>query len=204
MAEPSKKRATYVDLEAVPRNFVAEIIDGELMTHPRPSPRHGAAVNALGAALTGPFQKGRNGPGGWVFIIEPEIKFGGDILVPDIAAWRRGRLAVGPERNYVETAPDWVCEVLTGATEKRDRTIKMRLYGDAAIPNLWLIDPRLQILEAFQLAERRWVKIGGWNCDDQVRAPPFDAVAFSLADLWPLDRPFGFNEDPQALYAGDR
>ena len=28
--------------------------------------------------------------------------------------------------------------------------------------------------------------------------------AFSLADLWPLDKPLGFNESPQALYAGDR
>ena len=43
-----------------------------------------------------------------------------------------------------------------------------------------------------------------WNSADEVRAPPFDAVAFSLADLWPLDKPLGFNEDPQALYAGDR
>ena len=196
MAEPAKKRATYADLEAVPPHLVAEIIDGELMTYPRPSPRHGATANALGAELTAPFQKGRNGPGGWVFIVEPEIKFGGDILVPDIAGWRRERLTTYPERNYVEIAPDWLCEVLSGSTEKRDRTLKMRIYGDGGIPHLWLIDPRLQILEAFELAERHWVKIGDWNSDDEVRAPPFDAVAFSLADLWPLDPPARIQRRP--------
>jgi Uma2 family endonuclease len=80
----------------------------------------------------------------------------------------------------------------------------MRIYAEAGIPHMWLIDPRLQILEAFELHDGRWTKIGDWNSDDEVRAPPFDAISFSLADLWPLDKPLGFHEDPQALYAGDR
>lgn len=204
MAEKAKRRATYADIEAAPPHLVAEIIDGELMTHPGPSPRHGAAANALGAALTAPFQSGRGGPGGWVFFIEPESKFGDDLLVPDIAGWRRERLSGYPEMNYFSVSSDWLCEVLSGSTEKRDRTLKMRIYGMAGIPHLWLVDPRQQILEAFENGSGRWTKIGDWNSDDMVRAPPFDAVEFSLADLWPLDKPLGFHEDPQALYAGDR
>jgi Uma2 family endonuclease len=204
MAETPKKRATYADVEAAPEHLVAEIIDGELMTHPRPSPRHGATASALGALLSGPFQRGVGGPGGWVFFVEPEIKFAHDLLVPDIAGWRRERLTAYPEKNYFTIAPDWVCEVLSGSTEKRDRTLKMRIYGEAGVPHMWLIDPRLQILEAYELDEARWTKIGDWNSDDEVRAPPFDAISFSLADLWPLDKPLGFHESPQALYAGDR
>ncbi len=204
MAEPAKKRATYADLEAVPEHLVAEIIDGELLTHPRPSPRHGAASSALGAALGNTFQQGRGGPGGWVFFVEPEISFGEHLLVPDIAGWRRERLSAYPDTNYFTTSPDWICEVLSGSTEKRDRTVKMRIYAEAGVPHIWLIDPRLQILEAFELSEGRWSKIGAWNSDDVVRAPPFDAIAFSLADLWPLDPPLGFEESPQALYVGDR
>ena len=204
MADPAKRRATYADLEAVPEHLVAEIIDGELMTHPRPSPRHGATANALGGELTGPYQKGLGGPGGWVFVIEPEIKFGNDILVPDIAGWRRERLPGYPKRNYFEIAPDWVCEILSGSTEKRDRSLKKRIYAVGAVSHLWLIDPRLQLLEVFELRENLWTDVGTWNSDDEVRAPPFDAISFSLADLWPLDKPLGFHEDPQALYAGDR
>ena len=204
MAGSAKKPATYADIEAAPPHLVAEIIDGELMTHPRPSPRHGAAANSLGDELTGPFQKGRGGPGGWVFVVEPEIKFGRDILVPDIAGWRRERLPGYPEKNYFTTTPDWVCEVLSGSTEKRDRTLKMRIYAKAGVPHLWLIDPRLQILEAYENRDHRWVKVGDWNSDDAVRAPPFDAISFSLADLWPFDPPLGFHEDPQHLFAGDR
>lgn len=204
MADSVKRRATYADIEAAPEHLVAEIIDGELMTHPRPSPRHGVTASALCGELTGPFQKGRNGPGGWVFSVEPEIKIGGDVLVPDIAGWRRDRLPGHPKRNYFEIAPDWVCEILSASTEKRDRSLKKRIYAAGGVLHLWLIDPRLQLLEAFELRDALWTDVGTWNSDDEVRAAPFDAISFSLADLWPLDKPLGFHEDPQALYAGDR
>jgi Uma2 family endonuclease len=204
MAEPVKRRATYADLEAVPEHLVAEIIDGELVTHPRPSPRHGAASSALGAELGEAFQKGRGGPGGWVFFDEPELHLGPHVVVPDLAGWRRERLATYPETNYFELAPDWVCEVLSASTERRDRTVKMRIYAEAGIPHLWLIDPRQQFLEALTLRDGSWLRTGAWTSDDEVRAPPFDAITFSLADLWPLDRPLGLDENPQALYVGDR
>ncbi len=204
MAGATKRNATYADLEAVPPHLVAEIIDGRLVTHPRPSPRHSAAANALSGELTGPFQRGRGGPGGWVFFVEPEISIGEQLLVPDIAGWKRERLPTYPDTNYFTISPDWICEILSGSTETRDRTVKMRIYAEAEVAHFWLIDPRLQILEAFELHAKRWLKIGAWSSDDEVRAPPFDAIVFSLADLWPLDRPLGFNEDPQALYAGDR
>lgn len=204
MAEPAKKKATYADLEAVPPELVAEIIDGNLYTHPRPSPRHGATSSVLGMTLGNAFQLGGSGPGGWIFVDEPELHLGPHVVVPDIAGWRRDRLPTVPETNYFTVPPDWICEVLSGSTERRDRTVKSRIYAEALVTHFWLIDPRQQILEAFELSEGRWLQIGAWSSDDEVRAAPFDAVAFSLADLWPLDRPLGLDENPQALYAGDR
>ncbi|HET7411391.1 MAG TPA: Uma2 family endonuclease, partial [Pararhizobium sp.] len=66
MAESEKRRATYADLEAVPPHLVAEIINGELRTHPRPSTRHAGASSALGIRLGSAFQFGEHGgPGGW-------------------------------------------------------------------------------------------------------------------------------------------
>ena len=204
MAEHGKRPATYADLEAVPPHLVAEIIDGVVRTHPRPSLRHGLTATSLSNELTGPFQKGRGGPGGWIFVVEPELHLGSHVLVPDIAGWRRGRMESVPKTAFTEITPDWICEILSGSTETRDRTVKMRIYAEAGISHFWLIDPRLQLLEAFELHDARWTHIGAWNSADEVRAPPFDAISFSLADLWPLDKPLGFNEDPQALYAGDR
>lgn len=204
MTETDRRPATYADLETVPEHLVAELIDGALLTHPRPSRRHVAAASSLGDELVGPFQKGRGGPGGWVILDEPEVRIGSDVVVPALAGWRRERLTDHPETSYFTVVPDWICEVLSGSTELRDRTLKMRIYGMAGISHLWLVDPRLQILEAFENVGGRWTKVGDWNSADAVRALPFDAISFSLADLWPLDPPLGMNEDPTPYYAGDR
>ena len=61
-----------------------------------------------------------------------------------------------------------------------------------------------QLLEVFGLSGMQWSLVGTWNADEVVSAPPFQAISFSLADLWPLDRPLGFEENPQHLFAGDR
>ena len=205
MAEAAPKPTIYEELEAVPRHLVAEIIGGSLVTHPRPAPRHAAASAVLTRKLVGPFQDDPDGPGGWIFLDEPELHLGDEVVVPDLAGWRRERLSRPPDAAWLDITPNWVCEILSGSTETRDRTVKMRIYAAAGISHLWLVDPRQQLLEAFERnGQGLWTVIGAWSSDDEVRAAPFDAIAFSLAGLWPFDPPLGFNEDPQALYAGDR
>ena len=125
MSTAATRNATYADLEAVPEHLVGEIIFGVLETHPRPAPKHAAAHSALTDELAGPYQKGRGGPGGWVFLIEPELHLGPHVLVPDIAGWRRDRLPHLPKTAYIETPPDWVCELLSPSTENRDRGAKL-------------------------------------------------------------------------------
>lgn len=202
MAEPAKKRATYADLEAVPPHFVAEIIDGELVVHPRPAPPHAVASNALADEVTGPFQKGRGGPGGWVFMGEPELHFGPEVVVPDLAGWRRERLPAMPGTAYVEVAPDWVCEVISRSTEKHDRGAKRHIYAEAGVAYLWMLDPLARLLEGFSLAEGKWVLAGTFSESDDVSAAPFDAIGFSLTVLWPFDAPADASAQDQAGSGG--
>lgn len=204
MAEVISRRATYADIEAAPEGVIAEIIEGELVTQPRPAPRHNSAATGLIGQLFGPFQRGRGGPGGWFFLFENEVKFGDDLLVPDVAAWRSERLTGLPETNWMTVRPDFVCEVVSRSTENRDRNAKRRIYAQAGVPHYWLVDPRWQTLEAFELANGEWRALGNWRSDDEVRAAPFDSLTFSLADLWPFDKPLGFNEERQSLFEGDR
>lgn len=188
-ADPAIRRATYADLEKVPPHLVAEIVDGVLETHPRPRPRHGGAANELGYELTGPFGRGKGGPGGWVFLPEPELHLGAHVVVPDLAGWRRERLPVEPETSYIETAPDWVCEILSPATERLDRGPKRRVYADARVPHLWLLDPKAKLLECFALAAGQWLLQATFQPGDEVRVEPFDAVGFPLDALFPFDTP---------------
>lgn len=189
MAETATRLATYADLEAVPDHLVAEIIDGALETHPRPRPRHATAAVELAGELVPPFRHGRGGPGGWIFMVEPEIHLGSQVVVPDLAGWRRERLPAEPDTAYVETPPDWVCEILSPATTRIDRGPKRRIYAEAGVGHLWLLDPGDGVLEAFALTGGRWLLLGTVQRGEMVELPPFDAVPFALDDLFPFDDP---------------
>ena len=184
MIATARKFATYEDLFDLPDNVVGEIIYGQLITHPRPAPKHLVASSAIGDELVGPFQKGRGGPGGWWILDEPELHLGPHILVPDLAGWRRERLPVMPETTYFSLSPDWICEVLSPGTARTDRADKMPIYAEYGVSFLWLIDPALQTLETFVLRDGHWLLERVYQEDDEVRAIPFDAIAFRLADLW--------------------
>src|ERR1051326_6902250 len=92
MGDPARRQATYEDVLRAPSHKVAEIIDGELILSPRPAGPHTVATTALGEELGPPFKRGRGGPGGWIILDEPELHLGRDVLVPDLAGWRRERL----------------------------------------------------------------------------------------------------------------
>jgi len=189
MAEAAPRWATYADLEAVPDHLVAEIVDGVLETHPRPRPRHAMAAAGLAGELGPPFGRGRGGPGGWIFMIEPELHLGPHVVVPDLAGWRRERLPAEPDTAFIETPPDWVCEILSPATARLDRGRKRRIYAEAGIGHLWLLDPSNGVLEGFALTGCRWLLADTVVRGGTVTLPPFDAVSFPLDDLFPFDDP---------------
>ena len=178
-------RATYQDVLDAPAHRVAEIVDGTLHTQPRPAMPHALASSRLGGELTGPFDRGRGGPGGWWIIDEPELHFGEDVLVPDLAGWRRDRMPDFPDAAYVTLAPDWVCEVLSPSTRKLDLHGKRPIYAREGVGHLWLLDPADRTLEAFEMREGHWLLIATAKDADPVRIRPFDAITFSLGDLWP-------------------
>jgi Uma2 family endonuclease len=176
----------YERLLALPENLVGEVIGGELYTQARPSGRHGVAGGMIGAELLLPFQLGRNGPGGWWIVPEPEIHFIRDteVVVPDLAGWRRERMPAIPEGHRFEVVPDWVCEILSPGTMKKDRALKLPLYGRYGVAYIWLVDPLARTLEAYELRDGAWLLLATLKDDDPVSIAPFAAVTFSLADLW--------------------
>jgi Uma2 family endonuclease len=179
-------RATYADLEALPANRVGEILFGVLHSHPRPAIPHAHVATALGAEIFGPFHRGRGGPGGWIVLDEPELHLGAepDVIVPDLAGWKRDRLPHAPNAPFIALAPDWICEVVSASTEAIDRSDKMTIYAREHVPHAWLIDPSIETLEVFRLdgETRRMIKT--WRGRAIVRAEPFDAIELDLAVLW--------------------
>lgn len=197
MAHPERTRrpATYDDLLRVPAPLVAEIVEGDLYTSPRPSPRHADASSGLGGALRGPFDRGRGGPGGWRILFEPELHLGRNVVVPDIAAWRRERLSVIPDEPFIGIAPDWVCEVISPSTAALDRVKKLAIYADEGVLHAWLVDPLARTLEVLEREGRLWTIVSTGQGRDVVRVRPFDALDLDLTLLW---------DDPPPETAGAR
>jgi len=185
MVQTAEKPATYEDLLAVPENLVAEILSGRLYTSPRPAPRHARASSSLGVEVGAPYDRGRGGPGGWWILDEPELHLGDDVLVPDLAGWRRERMPELPETAWFELPPDWICEILSPSTARLDRAQKMPIYARHGVAHLWLIDPDIRTLEAYELREGKWVLLKTLAEDATVSLPPFDATEFPLSALWP-------------------
>ncbi len=181
-----KRRATYEDLRKVPDTMVAEIIDGELIATPRPASPHAFVTTLLAGDLDGfnrpPGDPDR--PGGWWLLFEPELHFGEDVLVPDVAGWRRTRLPVMRNVAAFTMPPDWVCETISPSTGWVDRGRKMRIYAREGVQHLWIIDPILRTLEIYRLEDDRWVVASAHGGTDVVRAEPFDAVELRLARWW--------------------
>ena len=158
---------------------------GSLAHRHETAPLDDDALVTLGTRIGGPFDSGPDGPGGWWILDEPELHFGPDVLVPDLAGWRRERMPVFPETAWFELPPDWACEVLSPGTRKIDLTAKRRICAEVGVGFLWFVDPLARVLEAFALRDGTWTLIASLKDDDEARVPPFDAISFPLSVLWP-------------------
>ncbi|HEX4956225.1 MAG TPA: Uma2 family endonuclease [Thermoanaerobaculia bacterium] len=143
MAEPIRRPAGWQDILAAPEGLKAEVLGGELILHPRPQPPHGLTQAALSGELSHPCYRGIGGPGGWWFVIEPDVAFGAhDIVAPDLAGWRKTRMPRFPTERPIHVVPDWVCEVLSPSSLRRDRAVKADLYLRPEVPTTGWWTPR--------------------------------------------------------------
>ena len=171
----NNNRATYADVLAAPEHVVAEILDGELITSPRPRVRHARAAGVLFNALYTARDGGEGSAGGWWILLEPELHLGADVVVPDLAGWRRQRLQHLPDAAWVSLAPDWVCEVLSPSTSAIDRNRKLPIYARAGVAHAWLLDPIAGTTEVLRRERKEWVSAGKFPGGDPLQLNPFGA-----------------------------
>ena len=185
MPTPAERhRDLYRELLDLPEDQVGEIIAGELHVQPRPAPKHAWASSGLGADLFGPYSRGKGGPGGWWILDEPELHLGEEVLVPDIGGWKKEQMPTLPETAWFELPPDWICEILSQSTARKDRILKMPAYARHGVEHAWLLDPVLKTLEVYRQQSGLWTLIGAFSKNDRVSAAPFEDVEIELALLW--------------------
>jgi Uma2 family endonuclease len=184
-ARPNLRPSLYEQLEALPEGLTGEILNGQLYTQPRPAARHLGAATRLDRIIARDFDPDE-GPGGWWIFQEPELHLArnAEVVVPDLAGWRRERMPTWPEGHRFTVVPDWVCEVLSPSTASTDREIKMPIYAKCGVTYAWLIDPRARTLEAYALEAGVWRELGRFAGATRVSVAPFDTTTINLAALW--------------------
>lgn len=176
-----KSPATYRDIEELPLPMVGELVGGELMAAPRPASPH-ALVAATLPHLLRDSSFGRRA--GWWILPEPELRFDNDVLVPDLAGWRRERMPRVPNVKFFTEPPDWVCEILSPSSSSFDRMKKMPVYQREGVRHLWLVDPLSRSVESFSSEAGRWILAGNFAGSVRARLAPFDELEMDLSPLW--------------------
>ena len=175
-------------LQTLPEPLVGEILEGELCMSPRPAARHATAASTLGMELGYHFHRrsGEEPPGGWWILDEPELHLGFQVLVPDLAGWKRESLPTLPDAAFFTQAPEWVCEVVSPSTERIDRGPKMTRYGTEGVRYLWLVNPVLQFIEVYAIVDGLWQRKSFHEGDVKARLVPFEAIELDLSRLWEM------------------
>lgn len=82
---------------------------------------------------------------------EAEVRFSKqDHLIPDIC------IVCEPSQiknSYIEGAPDFVAEVLSPSTRKKDITVKKAVYERFGVKEYWIISPKDEAIEVYRLNE---------------------------------------------------
>lgn len=186
MPEPARKLATYADLLTLPADVRAEILAGEVIVQPSPTPAHQSIVGEIYAELRGPFQRARGGPGGWWLIQDVDVELAAhDVCRPDISGWRKERVPGFPAERPIRHRPDWLCEGLSPRTALHDQGDKRALYQRAGVPWYWLVDPANRTLSVLRLVREGYVVELVAGDSGLAALPPFESVEIDLASVFP-------------------
>lgn len=170
-----------------------ELLAGELVERAAPTAEHGLGQGGT-RELLGPFARrpGGSAPGGWWILTETEVRFDQhNLLRPDLSGWRRERMPERPRGFPIDLRPDWVCEIVSPESVRRDRYEKMLIYHQFGVPHYWLVDPMAETLAVHRHTPEGWLLVLNSRRGETVRPEPFEALPFPVGVL--------FGDDPEDI-----
>ena len=178
---PVDTRLTYEDYCLLPDDGKRrEIIEGELFVTPSPVTPHQRAVGRLFLRL-GLFVESHKL--GEAFVAPFDVVFSEfDVVEPDLLYISNARAGILTDKN-VQGAPNLVVEVLSEGTEKRDRTIKLKLYGKFGVDEYWTIDPNGPSAEIYRRGEEGLALVAKLSSTDALASPMFPGFSVPLREL---------------------
>jgi len=177
-------KLTYEDYLHLPEDGKRhELIEGDHYVTPSPTPRHQLVLARLGGIL---YAYLREHPLGNIYPAPLDVVLSDtDVVQPDLLFLAGGRQDLVTESN-LRGAPDLVVEVLSESTRRTDEITKRHLYERHGVGEYWVIDPVLETVKVYRLAEegfRREAELST-EAGDRLTTPLLPGLSVSLDEIF--------------------
>jgi len=81
-------------------------------------------------------------------------------------------------------APDWIIEILSPHTAKKDLQDKFSLYEESGVREYWIVEPRNQTVEVFVLVENNYHRVQTYVHEDFVSSSTLKGLKVSLGQVF--------------------
>jgi Uma2 family endonuclease len=132
--------------EWLDKNKKAEFINGEIVLH-SPAKRNHLKTSSNLTMLMEVYVRLKKL--GEVLVKKALITLTRNDYEPDISFFTAKRAATFTDDQMLFPAPDFVVEILSRSTAKRDRGIKLTDYAAHGVREYWIIDPEQQFIEQY-------------------------------------------------------
>ena len=186
MEKPATKiKFTYEDYRNAPGSEREryELFEGELVMVPSPSLKHQLILGNLVALLRSFVNE--NDLGMILFAPLDVILSEDTVLQPDILFVGKEQADIIAEEG-IRGAPGLVVEILSEATEKRDRTYKKALYARYGVKEYWLVDPSTKTVEVLKLQEQGFSQVALYACKEKalLKSPLLAGLSIDLEEVF--------------------
>ncbi|MEI6806884.1 MAG: Uma2 family endonuclease [Myxococcaceae bacterium] len=184
-----KPLSTLEDLENLPEDVRAELVNGEIVMMAT-STAHSLTCSALTSEIRS-HVKGKTDrldKDGWVIIAEAWVYYDNhNAFVHDLAGFSRKNLLNASKRGPLKAKPTWVCEVISPSNWSNDTHRKRIILEQHQVPYYWIVDPDRKTIQVFELKdnnEHYQIIYAADIGDGIVKLPPFESLELDLRELF--------------------
>ena len=180
MATKAEIKFTYEDYAHMSEDKRCELIEGEFFMTPSPITIHQRISKRIELALC-KFVEGNNL--GEIFHALFDIVLSDENVVqPDILFISKERSQIITEKN-VQGSPDLVVEIISPATEHRDRVTKRKLYAKYDVREFWLVDPQSKTIEVMPAGKAGFKTVHIYQRDEVLKSPLLEGIEIPLSEV---------------------
>ena len=182
LAKQNKEYFTYADYCTWDDEPRCELIDGEIYLMASPSGRHQTVLLNLGSE----FRTYLRGKECKVFVAPFDVRLNWDkhddtVVQPDVL------VVCDPKKleddRACKGAPDLVIEILSPSTSKYDITTKFMKYREAAVKELWIVDPLQQTVMVYNWENGAYIA-NNYGPTDKITAGILPGLTIDMKDIF--------------------